>query len=70
MLIDRIGMATCIACFQNGLLYILLPILLGTLFGFNGMWAGFVASPILTLICACLFVYLRFTFRRRSGISS
>ena len=26
MLIDRIAMATCIACFQNGLLYILLPI--------------------------------------------
>ena len=26
MLIDRIGMATAIACFQNGLLYIILPI--------------------------------------------
>ena len=60
MLIDRIGMATCIACFQNGLLYILLPILGGTLFGINGVWAGFVVSPILTLACACLFVYLRF----------
>lgn len=60
MLIDRIGMATCIACFQNGLLYILLPILGGTFFGFNGMWAGFVVSPILTLVCAYLFVYLRF----------
>ena len=60
MLIDRIGMATCIACFQNGLLYILLPILGGTIFGINGMWAGFVVSPILTLVCAYLFVYLRF----------
>jgi len=60
MLIDRIGMATCIACFQNGLLYMLLPILGSLLFGINGMWAGFVAAPILTLCCAMLFVYLRF----------
>ena len=60
MLIDRIGMATCIACFQNGLLYILLPVLGALLFGINGMWAGFVAAPILTLACAYLFVYLRF----------
>ena len=60
MLIDRIGMATCIACFQNGLLYILLPILGSTLFGFNGMWAGFAVAPILTLTAAMLFVYLRF----------
>jgi len=60
MLIDRIGMATCIACFQNGLLYMLLPILGSLLFGINGMWAGFVAAPILTLCCAMLYVYLRF----------
>ncbi len=60
MLIDRIGMATCIACFQNGLLYMLLPILGSLLFGINGMWAGFVAAPIVTLCSALLFVYLRF----------
>ena len=60
MLIDRIGMATCIACLQNGLLYILLPISGGLLFGFNGMWAGFVAAPMLTLTAAMIFVYLRF----------
>ena len=60
MLIDRIVMATCFACFQNGLLYILLPILGSVIFGINGMWAGFVAAPILTLVCAMLFVYLRF----------
>ena len=60
MLIDRIGMATCIACFQNGLLYVLLPMLGSALFGINGMWAGFAVSPVLTLICAYLFVYLRF----------
>ena len=60
MLIDRIGMATCIACFQNGLLYILLPILGSLVFGINGMWAGFVVAPVLTLICAMLFVYLKF----------
>ena len=60
MLIDRIGMATCIACFQNGLLYILLPILGYVIIGINGMWAGFVVAPVLTLICAYLFVYLRF----------
>lgn len=60
MLIDHIGMATCIACFQNGLMYILLPVLGALAFGMSGMWAGFVAAPILTLICACLFVYLRF----------
>ena len=60
MLIDHIGMATCIACFQNGLLYILLPVLGALAFGTGGMWAGFVAAPILTLICAYLFVYLRF----------
>lgn len=60
MLIDRIGMATCFACLQNGALYILLPILGGLIFGINGMWAGFVAAPILTLACAFLYVYLRF----------
>ena len=60
MLIDRIGMATCFACFQNGLLYILLPILGSLLFGINGLWAGFVAAPVLTLVFAMLFVYLKF----------
>ena len=60
MLMDRIGMATCIACFQNGLLYILLPILGATLFGFNGMWAGFVVAPMLALSSAMLFVRLKF----------
>lgn len=60
MLIDHIGMATCFACFQNGLLYILLPMLGASAFGINGMWAGFAVAPILTLICAYLFVYLRF----------
>ena len=60
MLVDRIGMATIAACFQNGLLYILLPILGSIIFGINGMWAGFVIAPILTIICILLFVYLRF----------
>ena len=60
MLIDRIGMATCFACFQNGLLYILLPILGSVIFGIYGMWAGFAVAPILTLICAMLFVYMRY----------
>ena len=60
MLIDRIGMATMIACFQNGLLYIQLPILGSFLFGFNGMWAGFVAATIMALAVAMLFVYLKF----------
>ena len=60
MLIDRIAMATCIACFQNGLLYILLPVLGALAFGINGMWAGFAVAPILTLACAYLYVYLRF----------
>ncbi len=55
MLIDRIGMATCIACLQNGLLYILLPILGSSLFGFNGMWTGFVAAPMLSLTAAMFF---------------
>ena len=60
MLIDHIGMATCIACFQNGLMYILLPVLGALAFGMGGMWAGFVAAPMLTLVCAYLYVYLRF----------
>ena len=60
MLIDRIAMATCFACLQNGVLYILLPISGALLFGLSGMWAGFVAAPILTLAAALLYVYLRF----------
>lgn len=60
MLIDRIGMATCIACLQNGALYIVLPILGGLAFGINGMWGGFIIAPIVTLIAAMAFVYLRF----------
>ena len=60
MLIDRIGMATCFACMQNGLLYILLPIAGALLFGINGMWAGFVIAPVLTLGLSLLFVYLKF----------
>ena len=60
MLIDRIGMSVCISCLQNGLLYILLPITGSLLFGINGVWAGFVLAPILTLAGALLFVYLKF----------
>ena len=60
MLIDRIGIATCFSCLQNGLFYILLPILGSSLFGINGMWAGFAISPVLNLALAMLFVYLRF----------
>lgn len=60
MLIDRIRMATCIAIMQNGLLYIVFPILSSTFFGINGMWAGFIAASLLTLLLAFLFVYLRF----------
>lgn len=60
MLIDRIGMSVCISCFQNGLLYMLLPITGSLLFGTNGMWAGFVIAPAVTLALAMLFVYLRF----------
>lgn len=60
MLIDRIGMATAIACFQNGLLYIILPITGSLLFGFYGMWAGFVVAPAVALTTAMLFVFFRF----------
>ena len=60
MLIDRIGMSVCISCFQNGLLYMLLPITGSLLFGINGMWAGFVIAPAVTLALAMLFVRLRF----------
>lgn len=60
MLIDRIGMSVCISCIQNGLLYILLPVTGSLLLGINGMWAGFVLAPMLTLAGALLFVYLRF----------
>ena len=60
MLIDHIGMATAIACFQNGLLYIVLPMAGSLLFGFNGMWAGFVVAPALAITTAMLFVFLRF----------
>ncbi len=60
MLIDRIRMATCIACLQNGLLYIALPILGSVIFGINGMWAGFAIAPVIALSAAMIFVYLRF----------
>ena len=60
MLIDRIGMATCFACLQNGLFYILFPIIGATLFGFNGMWGGFVAATMMTLAVIMLFVYIKF----------
>ena len=60
MLIDRIGMATAIACFQNGLLYIILPITGSLLFGFYGMWAGFVVAPAVALTTTMLFVFFRF----------
>jgi len=60
MLIDRISMATCFAILQNGLLYILFPILGSLIFGINGMWAGFIVASLLTLISAYVYVYLRF----------
>ena len=60
MLIDRIPMATCIAVLQNGLLYIVFPILGSLLFGIYGMWSGFIVASLLTLISAYLYVYLRF----------
>lgn len=60
MLIDHILFATCVSCFQNGLLYVLLPILGAMIFGINGIWIGFVLSPILTFILTMLFVYFKF----------
>ena len=51
----RTGLQAC-----GGLLYIAFPILGSLLFGINGMWAGFVVSPLLTLIIAYGSVYLRF----------
>jgi len=60
MLIDRIKMATCFACLQNGLLYIIIPITGSLLLGFNGLWAGFVLAPVLTLITAFAFVYFKY----------
>ena len=60
MLIDRIRMATCFACLQNGLLYILIPIVGSLVLGFNGLWAGFVLAPVLTLVTAFTFVYLKY----------
>ena len=60
MLIDHIGMATCFACLHNGIFYVLLPMLGSLAFGINGMWAGFAAAPVLALVCAYLYVYLRF----------
>ncbi len=60
MLIDHVGMAICFACLHNGLLYTLLPMLGALTFGINGMWAGFAVAPVLALVCAYLYVYLRF----------
>ena len=60
MLIDRIRMALFFAMLQNGALYILLPILGSLIFGINGLWAGFIIAPLITLICAYGYVYLRF----------
>ena len=60
MLIDRIRMALVFAMLQNGALYILLPILGSLIFGINGLWAGFIIAPLITLICAYGYVYLRF----------
>lgn len=60
MLIDRIGMSVCFACLQNGLLYVILPVSGSLIFGVNGMWAGFVLAPVITLICAMTFVRLKF----------
>ena len=60
MLIDRIRMSVCITFLQNGLLYIILPILGSIICGVNGMWAGFVIAPMITLVLAFLYVYLRF----------
>jgi Na+-driven multidrug efflux pump len=60
MLIDRIRMATCFACLQNGLLYILIPIVGSLVLGFKGLWAGFVLAPVLTIITAFTFVYFKY----------
>ena len=60
MLIDHIRMALAFAMLQNGALYMLLPIACSLLFGLNGLWAGFIIAPFLTLIFAYGYVYLRF----------
>jgi Na+-driven multidrug efflux pump len=60
MLIDHIPMALIFAMIQNLALYILLPILGSLIFGINGLWAGFIIAPLLTLIIAYGYVYLRF----------
>lgn len=60
MLIDHIGMATCFACLQNGLLYIILPMIGALTFNINGMWAGFAIAPVITICLSLMYVYLRF----------
>ena len=60
MLIDRIGMSVCFSCLQNGLLYVIFPMIGSTLFGISGMWAGFAIAPVLALAIALIYVYLRF----------
>ena len=60
MLIDHIGIATGFTCLQYGLLNVLLPMLGSSLWGIHGVWAGIATAPVLTLICALLFVLLRF----------
>ena len=45
MLIDHIGMATCFDCFQNGLLYILLPMLGAFAFWHQRHVGGFCRGP-------------------------
>lgn len=56
--IDHIGFSVAAICLKDGLLSTLLPILVSTIIGVNGLWIGYAAASALGLILSMLALYI------------
>ena len=57
---DHIWFAVVATFLKDGILYMILPLLFGSLIGINGIWIGFALAPVLAIILSMLCLYFYF----------
>ena len=64
MLVNHVALSVAITVLKDGFLYSVLPLLTSVLFGENGMWIAFAATPALALALSFLFIRYRYGVAR------
>ena len=57
---DHIWFAVVATFLKDGILYMILPLLFGSLIGINGIWIGFALAPVFAIIISMLCLYFYF----------